>query len=198
MDFSSFEAFVDSALILLDTYGFILVILFAIMHPIFEGPLARFNLSLGIVLMGITGAYITIFVFNMIGCVILYILVKKVDFFSNYYLHRKKVSNEILVWLKEAPKWKHIFVLGVPIIPTYPVKIGYYLGEPSFKDIMKTMLGAYVFLFIGNTLIYFGFMNFLESGTSRTIAIILLLILVVFVYFGNSIFSKITSFKKES
>ena len=197
MDLLSIESFVESALLVLNQYGFIIVILFAFIHPIIEGPLSLFTLSLGIALMGVVTSYIVIFSFNMIGCLVLFILVKKVDRFSNYYLHNKKVSGNVLIWLKNTKKWKHIFVLGVPVIPTYPVKIGYLLSEPDSKDAMKTLIGAYIFLFLGNTLIYFGILNFLESGISRIISVFMLLVLVVFVYFGKSIFNKIGLVKEE-
>lgn len=198
MTILSFESVVEQMLLFLNDYGFILIILFAIIHPIFEGPFALFTLSLGIALLGITTAYILVFTFNMIGCLLLIFLVKKVDKFSNYYLHRHKVSNDVLVWLKETKKWKHIFVLGVPVIPTYPVKIGYLLGEPSTKDSMMTLLGAYIFLYVGNTLIYFGFLNIVQTGIMRIISVLLLLLLVLFVYFGKSLFSKISITKKEA
>lgn len=198
MDFSSFEAFTSCALIVLEQYGFILVLIFAFIHPIIEGPLALFTLTLGIALMGAVPAYISIFICNILGFILLYYMVQKGDKFSNYYLHRKKVSSDILTWLKETKKWKHIFVLGVPIIPTYPVKIGYLLSEPRFKDAIKTMVGSYLFLFFGNTLIYYGFLNIFESGASRIISVILLVLLVVYVYFGNDVFQKIKRTKRES
>lgn len=196
MDFTSFEAFVESMIIILDQYAFILVILFAFIHPLFEGPLALFTLSLGIILLGPVIAFPLIFAFNILGSMLLFYLLKKVDKFSNYYLHRKKVSNDVLDWLQRTKKWKHVFVLGVPIIPTYPVKIGYLLSEPKFKEGMITMIFAYLFLFFGNTLIYYGVLTFLESGTSRVISIIILLVLVLFVYFGNDIFKKIGNTKE--
>ncbi len=198
MDILSLETFVESTLIALGQYGFILVIIFALIHPIFEGPFALFNLGLGIYIMGAIPAYIIIFTANVIGCVFLYLLVKKVDRFSNYYLHKKKVSGNVITWLKETKKWKHIFVLGVPVIPTYPVKIGYLLSEPSFKETMKTLVGMYIFLFFANTLIFYGILNFLETGLARILSVVLLVILVLFVYFGKSIFSKIGLVKGES
>lgn len=191
MDLSSFEAFVDSTIILLDNYAFILIIIFAFIHPLFEGPLSLFTLSIGIILLGPVIAFPLIFAFNILGSMFLFFLLKKVDRFSNYYLHRKKVSNSILEWLQHTKKWKHVFVLGVPLIPTYPVKIGYLISEPKFKDGMITMIFSYLFLFFGNTLIYYGVLTFLESGISRMISIVILLVLVIFVYFGKDIFNKI-------
>lgn len=197
MDFTSFDAFVESALLFLQQYGFILVIIFAILHPIIEGPLALFNLGLGIAIIGIPLAYMLIFISNLIGVVILYILLQKVDKFSNYYLHKKKVSKSVLEWLQSTKKWKHIFVIGIPLIPTYPIKIGYMLSEPKFKDMFITLAASYVFLFLGNTFIYFGAISFLDSGLSRVISVVVLVLLVLFVYFGNTFMSKLKLAKGE-
>ena len=190
MDFSSFEAFVDSTLLFLDGWGFIIVIIFAIMHPIFENPLSLFNLSLGIALMGTVLGYTVVFLSNVVGIMILYYLATTANEKTGFILRKKKVSKKVLEWIEETHIWKHIFVIGVPMIPTYPVKLAVPLSGVSFKKYMITLVGAYLFLFFGNTLIYYGVVSFITDNIPNWVSFMLLLVLVIYVYFGKYMFKK--------
>lgn len=184
------ELFVENALIFMQGWGFLLVIVFGIVHPILENPLALFNLSLAIALLGIPLGYAVVFGSNVIGILILYVLATKFNEKSNDFLFRKNVSSKALEWIKHTPLWKHIVVIGVPMIPTYPIKVAVPLSKVSFQKYMVTLVGAYVFLFFGNTLIYFGIAGLISNIIPNYVSFILLVILVLYIYFGRYLFRK--------
>lgn len=186
----SFGLFVENALVFLQGWGFIIVIIFGIIHPLVEGPFALFNLSIAIALLGIPLGYAVVFVSNVIGILILYLIASKFNDKTDDYLFRKKVSKSTLDWVKNTPTWKHIVVIGVPAIPTYPVKIAVALSKLSFRRYMFTIVGSYIFLFFGNTLIYFGIAGLVTNIVPDYVSFILLLILVVYIYFGKHLFNK--------
>jgi uncharacterized membrane protein YdjX (TVP38/TMEM64 family) len=182
--------FVDEVILFLGNYGFVIVILFGIAHPILENPLALFNLTLAIALLGTAVGYIVVFVSNLIGILILYYLVMKVKNHKNKIFLKKKVPNKILEWARTTETWKHIVVIGVPLIPTYPIKIAVPLSGVGFKKYMLTIVGAYIFLFFGNTLIYYGVLGIVTDNIPNYVSFLLLLLFVIYVYFGNRIFYK--------
>lgn len=186
----SFELFVENALLFLQGWGFIIIIIFGIVHPILENPLALFNLSLAIAILGIPLGYTVVFVSNLIGIIILYILATKFNEKSNDFLFRKRVSKSALDWIRDTPTWKHIVVIGVPMIPTYPIKVAVPLSKVTFKKYMITLVGAYLFLFFGNSLIYFGIVGLITDVIPSYVSFILLLVLVLYIYFGKYLFNK--------
>lgn len=185
-----FSSIVDEAILFLGNYGFIIVIIFGIIHPIIENPLSLFNLALAITLLGIGLGYIVVFVSNVVGILILYFLVNKLKERSNGYLSKKKVADKVFTWIRDTDTWRHIIVIGVPMIPTYPIKVAVPLSGVGFRKYMITLVGAYLFLFFGNTLIYFGITGIITNNIPNYVSFILLLTFVFYVYFGHRIFYK--------
>lgn len=190
MDFIALniDNYVDSILLFLGNYGFIIVIVFGIAHPIFENPLSLFTLTLSITLLGVGYGYLLLALSNLIGIIILFYLAEKFNKSTNGFLAKRKTSDKMLNWIKNAPTWRHVFVIGVPFIPTYPIKLAVPLSGVGFKKYMVTISGAYLFLFFGNSLIYFGVLGFISSVIPSYISISLLVIFVLFVYFGIDFF----------
>lgn len=184
------DSIVDNVLLFLGNYGFIIVIVFGIAHPLIENPLSLFNLALAITLLGIGLGYIVVFVSNVIGIVILYYLVDRLKKKTNGAIFEKKVADKVLTWIRNTATWRHIIVIGVPMIPTYPIKIAVPLSGVGFKKYMITLIGAYLFLFFGNTLIYFGVLGIVTDNIPTYVSFILLSIFVIYIYFGQRIFYK--------
>lgn len=193
----SLEIFVENILTYLNDWGFIIVIIFGIVHPVLENPLALFNLTLAITLLGIPMGYAVIFASNIIGILLLYVLATKFNQKTNDFLFKKRVSNTALEWIQNTPVWKHIVVIGVPMIPTYPIKIAVPLSKVGFKKYMFTLIGAYVFLILGNTLIYFGIAGLISNVIPNYVSFILLLLLILYIYFGKTIFNRGNETLKE-
>ena len=185
-----FEAFVDELLFFLGNYGFIIVITFGIMHPLFENPLSLLNLALALSLLGIPLGFLVVFLSNLIGILLLYYIVQKYNEKSNNFLFRKKVTNQALNWIKKTETWRHILVIGIPMVPTYPVKIAIPLSNVGFKKYMITLVGAYLFLYFGNFLIYFGLVGLITENIPNYVSFIFLSLFVVYIYFGRNFYKR--------
>ncbi|MBN2605136.1 MAG: hypothetical protein JXR62_04845 [Bacilli bacterium] len=181
---------VEQASLLLGKYGFLIVIVFGIMHPLFENPLSLFNLALAISLLGIPIGYLIVFLSNVIGIILLYWFAMKFNQKSNHILFQKEISQKLLTWIRETSTWKHIIVIGVPFIPTYPIKLAVPLSNIGFKKYCFTLIGAYLFLFFGNTLMYFGILGFVTDNIPNSVSFCLILLFVIYLYFGNRLFTK--------
>lgn len=186
----SFDSFVEELMFFLGNYGFIIVIIFGIMHPLFENPLSLLNMALAFSILGIPLGFLIIFSSNLIGIFLLYYFALRFNEKSKNILFRKKVPEKILNWVKTTDTWRHILVIGVPMIPTYPIKIAVPLSKVGFKKYLITLVGAYMFLYFGNFLIYFGILGFISENIPNYVSYILLIIFVVYVYFGKSVFKK--------
>ena len=185
-----FSSFVDEAVLFLGNYGFIIVIVFGIAHPLLENPLSLFNLALAITLLGTGIGYLVVFASNLVGILILYYFVMRFKKRNNGAFFEKRVADKMLTWVRTTDTWRHIVVIGVPLIPTYPIKIAVPLSGVGFKKYLVTIIGAYVFLFFGNTLMYYGVLGFITDNIPNYVSFILLLIFSIYIYFGHRIFYK--------
>ena len=174
----SFDSFVEELLFFLGNYGFIIVIIFGVMHPLFENPLSLLNMALAFSILGIPLGFLVVFSSNLIGIFLLYYFAIRFNEKSNNILFRKKVPEKILNWVKTTDTWRHILVIGVPMIPTYPVKIAVPLSKVGFKKYLITLVGAYMFLYFGNFLIYFGILGFISDSIPNFVSYILLIVFV--------------------
>lgn len=182
------SSFLDETLLFLGSYGFIIVIVFAILHPILENPLSLFTLALAISILGLGLGYLVVFVSNVVGILLLYFLVMQFKKRNKSAIFEKKVADKVLTWVKDTDTWRHIIVIGVPFIPTYPIKIAVPLSGMGFRKYMITIVGAYLFLFFGNTLIYFGVLGIITDNIPGYISFTLLFMFMLYVYFGNRLF----------
>ena len=182
-----FPIFIDNLLLFLGNYGFILVIIFGILHPLTENPWSFLTMALALTLLGVNYGYIVLLISNLIGISLLYIIACKANQGTNYYFSKKKVSKKILEWLAGTPTWKHILVIGLPLIPTYPIKVALPFTEISFKKYVTILLSSYLFLYTSYSLAYFGVLSFLEEEIPPVISFTLLIGFALFVYFGNTV-----------
>ena len=183
-----FDLLVENLLLFLGNYGIIIIIIFGVMHPLFENPLSLLNMALAFSILGIPFGFLVVFSSNLVGIVVLYFLALKFNEKSNNILFRRNISEKILNWIKTTDTWRHILVIGVPMVPTYPIKIAVPLSKVGFKKYLITLVGAYFFLYFGNFLIYFGILGFITENIPNYISFILLSIFATYVYFGSSFF----------
>lgn len=193
-----FEVFVQEVLLFLGSYGFIIVIIFGIMHPLFESPLSLLNLALAFEILGFPFGFLLVFSSNIVGILLLYYFAYKFNEKSNNFLFRKRVSEKALDWVRTTATWRHILVIGVPLVPTYPVKIAVPLSKVGFKKYLITLVGAYVFLYFGNFLIYFGLLGFITDNIPNYVSFILLSVFVIYIYTGNRFFKRTKLHEKAS
>ena len=177
--------FIDNLLTLLGNYGFLLVIFFGILHPLTENPWSLVTMTLSISLLGIYFGYALLFASNVIGILLLYVIVCSINKRTNYFFRRKKISQKVLTWINNTESWRHIIVIGLPLIPTYPIKISLPFSNMSFKRFFLTLLDSYLFLYIANSLIYFGILGFITNNIPNYVSFILLLLFALYIYFGK-------------
>jgi hypothetical protein len=96
-----------------------------------------------------------------IGFSLFYVLV--------HYLHQKNNSQlelfiptkKAIEWVKQQPTWKHIIVIGMPLVYTYPLRIAFTIQHKRFVPFWKETFLQYSFLTIANLLLYFGVIEFI-------------------------------------
>ena len=189
-----FDAFYNDLTIWFQSLGLIglfVILIFAFFHCTFEGPFSLFLMvTAGLILDSfILGALIVLFV-HFLGLPFFYWLVHFLDQKSNYWLKQQKLSNQILLWVESQPAWKHVIVIGLPSINTYLLKVAFTLNLKDLKHYMLYLMGSYSVLFIGNLLLYYGILGIFTSQIPAFVSVLLLLILIMFIYFGNRLLPK--------
>ncbi len=175
----------------LGNYGFIIVIVFGLLHPIIDNPWAFFTMSLSFTILGFPLGIIILLTSNIIGIILLFILIKRIDNKTEHYLYQKKISGKVLKWLETTPLWKHVIVIGLPLVPTFFLKIAFPFTTISFKKYFLTILSAYIFLYTIYSLVYFGVLTFLTDNVPQYIGVILIVLFTIIIYFGKQISTKL-------
>ncbi len=183
--------YIDDLLLFLGHYGFIVIIVFGLLHPIIDNPWSFFTMSLSFTLLGIPLGFLVLITSNIIGILLLYIILKNVDNASNHYLYKRKISGKILKWLETTPLWKHVLVIGVPLVPTFILKIAFPFTNLSFKKYFITLLLSYLFLYSIYSLVYFGVLSIFTDNIPNYIGILLVSLFILILYFGKTIFNKL-------
>ena len=187
----TFVAIVDEILLFLGNYGFLLIILFGILHPLTENPWSFFTMSLSITLLGPILGYSLLLASNIVGILLLYIIVETINKRSDFFFEKKKVSKSVIDWLHNTPVWKHVIVIGMPMVPTYPIKVGLAFSKIGFKKYSTTLLLSYLYLYIIYTFAYYGLLSFLTEKIHTFVGVILIVLFIVIVYFGKNIREKL-------
>lgn len=182
-----YEEIINNFTYSLENYGFIVIIILGILHPLTENPWSFFTMSLSIQLLGVFIGFSLLIFANAIGLLILYLIAITINHKSNDYLLKKNISKKVLLWIKTTPTWKHIIVIGLPLVPTYPIKVALPFSKMTFTKSFSTLLMSYVFLYSVYSLVYFGVVGILSDNIPRTFALIMLLIFAIIIYFGNHI-----------
>ena len=91
-----FDTLVNNA----EQYGFWIILLLAILHPLTENPWSFLTMSIGLRILGIPLGYGTIFLGNIIGIILLYLIFHGIHQKTNYIAQQKKISKKVLEsWL---------------------------------------------------------------------------------------------------
>lgn len=190
-------SFTTDTIDFLGNYAYLIIILFGISHGIFDNPWSFLTMGLSLTLLPIPVAYTLLLVSNFIGSAILYYSLHYLNKRSNNYLYEKKVSKNILAWLENQPTWKHIIVIGMPLVPTIQLRLALPFTKMSLKRYLTIIIGSYLFLYTSYSLFYFGVISFITDEINKVTGIILLVGFCIFVYFGNDIRKKIYQLLNE-
>ena len=142
--------------------GVLLIFVLAILHPTVEGPAAFFLLTiLTILIDSIWLASLILLVGFSIGFSLFYVLVHYLNNKNNSPLERFTPTKKAIQWVQQQPTWKHIIVIGMPLVYTYPLRIAFTIQHKRFVPFWKETFLQYSFLTIANLLLYFGVIEFI-------------------------------------
>jgi uncharacterized membrane protein YdjX (TVP38/TMEM64 family) len=142
--------------------GVLLIFVLSILHPTVEGPAALLLLTiLTILIDSIWLASLILLVGFSIGFSLFYVLVHYLHQKNNSQLERFTPTKKAIEWVKQQPTWKHIIVIGMPLVYTYPLRIAFTIQHKKFLPFWWETFLQYAFLTVGNLLLYFGVIEFI-------------------------------------
>jgi hypothetical protein len=163
--------------------GIVVVFLLAVLHPTVEGPAALFLLTvLTILVESVWFASLILLIGFSIGFSFFYYLVHYLHLKNNAQLERFTPTKKALAWVKQQPTWKHILVIGMPLVYTYPLRIAFTIQHKTFLPFWKETLLQYSFLTIANLFLYFGIIEFIFLDLPLEIISILLFMIAIGIY----------------
>jgi len=163
--------------------GIVVVFLLAVLHPTVEGPAALFLLTvLTILVESVWFASLILLIGFSIGFSFFYFLVHYLHLKNNAQLERFTPTKKALAWVKQQPTWKHILVIGMPLVYTYPLRIAFTIQHKTFLPFWKETLLQYSFLTIANLFLYFGIIEFIFLDLPLEIISILLFMIAIGIY----------------
>jgi hypothetical protein len=163
--------------------GVLLIFMLAILHPTVEGPAALLLLTvLTILIDSIWLASLILLIGFSIGFSLFYGLVHYLHQKNNSPLERFTPTKKAIQWVKQQPTWKHIIVIGMPLVYTYPLRIAFTIQHKRFLPFWWETFLQYAFLTIGNLLLYFGVIEFIFWDIPLWGISLILIILSISIY----------------
>ena len=167
----------------LGSIGIVIVLVLALLHPTLEGPAAILLLTiLTIFLNNVWLASSLLWIAYTIGFCLFYLLVHWLHQKSNRLVERYTPTKKAIDWVKSQPTWKHIVVIGMPLVYTYPLRIAFTIRHQKFFPFFWQTFLQYGVLTIGNLLIYFGVMQLIFFDLPIWIISVVLAILSIGIY----------------
>jgi hypothetical protein len=163
--------------------GIMVVFLLAVFHPTVEGPAAIFLLTLLTILIdSVWLASLVLLIGFSIGFSFFYFLVQYLHLKNNTHLERFTPTRKALAWVKEQPTWKHIIVIGMPLVYTYPLRIAFTIQHKTFLPFWKETFLQYSFLTLANLFLYFGIIEFIFLDLPLEIISVILFMVAIGIY----------------
>jgi hypothetical protein len=163
--------------------GVLVVFILAIFHPTIEGPAALLLLTvLTILVDSIWLASLILLLGFSIGFSLFYVLVHYLHQKNNSYLERLTPTKKAIEWVKQQPTWKHIIVIGMPLVYTYPLRIAFTIQHKKFIPFWKETFLQYSFLTIANLFLYFGIIQFIFWDLPLEIISVILFSIAIGIY----------------
>lgn len=152
----TFEVWVLS----LGSIGMVIVLLLALLHPTLEGPAAILLLTiLTIFFEDVWVASGVLWIAYTVGFTFFYYVIHWLHQKTNKVVERFTPTKKAIEWVRRQPTWKHIFVIGMPLVYTYPLRIAFTIQHQKFYPFFWQTFLQYGVLTVGNVLLYFGIMQ---------------------------------------
>ena len=161
-----------------------LLALFAILHPLIENPAGILMFTFLTTYWQSPGtAFLYLYSFHLLGLALFYRLIHHTFLpFSRWLITRYPLTQSVLDWIKNQPAWKHILVISMPLVYTYPLRIGWTKNHRSFTRYMVQAAVIYGLFYVGNVLLYIGFLNVLEGIIPVWMFVIILTVTAILIY----------------
>jgi len=173
----------------LSTLEYIIIIgVLSFIHPMISQPWSLLSISLSMIWFGEVVGILIAFSFYVLGMIAYFIIIKNIE--RKYDLVNKPKLRPVIRWLKETPSYKHAIAVGIPLVPTYFIKMLLPITEDTFIKYMMTMISAYVFLTTMNVLLYYGIFVSAIMGNASWITFIVFTIFIVLLYVSSHIKNK--------
>jgi hypothetical protein len=163
--------------------GIIIILIIAFFHPTFEAPAAILLLTILSILLGSPWlASIFLLASFSAGFSLFYLLVHLFHRKSGFWLNRFHLSAKALRWVKAQPTWKHILIIGMPLVYTYPLRVAFTINHKNFWPYFFQTLGQYLVLTVGNLLMYFGIIEIIFLNLPWWVITVILAGIAILIY----------------
>jgi hypothetical protein len=95
-----------------------------------------------------------------------------------------------MTWIATQRTWKHILVISMPLTYTYPLRIGWTIHHTSFRSYIIQASLIYAFFYVGNFLLYIGYIQWVEGVIPLWVLLGLLVGVSVLIYAIKPTYSK--------
>lgn len=154
-------------------------------HPFISQPWSLLSVSLSMIWLGEAIGIFVAFTFYILGMIGYYGLVQLIE--KKYKLEENARLKKVFAWLKSTPSYKHAIAVGIPLVPTYFIKMLLPISEKPFLKYMVVMMSAYLFLTSVNVLLYYGIFVSVLMGEATWITFIVFVILIILMYTSSHI-----------
>lgn len=161
-------------------WGYLILCLLAILHPIIEAPAALILMT--IMTVYTNSVFESIFIlslFHLIGFLLIYLFIHRFKSSTLFKNNTRFSFPKVKAWYDSKKEWQHIFVMGLPLIYTYPLRIYWTLKMKSLLSFLGKMTVIYTIMYLGNLMMYWGYFLILERFITNEG---LLLAMIMFAY----------------
>lgn len=167
---------------------FIIIAVLSFIHPMISQPWSLLSITLSMIWFGELVGILIAFSFYVLGMIVYYGIIKSIE--KKYELETKPKLKPIFKWLKATPSYKHMIAVGIPLVPTYFIKMMLPITEDTFLKYMITMMGAYVFLTAMNVLLYYGIFVSAILGEGSWMTFLIFSVFIVLLYVSSHLKNK--------
>lgn len=161
----------------------VVVLLFAILHPVIEFPTGILIFTFLATYWGNIGyAFLFLYAGHLIGLMLVYFLVRLVHPFTEWVKKKLPSSEGVLTWMKAQPTWKHVLVIGMPLTYTYPLRMAWTLNHLSLQHYMAQASLIYAWFYVGNVFLYLGWIQWVEGYLPLWVIILILIGISILIY----------------
>lgn len=191
------DSFIESLpefIISLGLWGYLTLCIFAVLHPMIEAPAALILMTLmTLYTHSVFQSIMILSIFHFIGFLLIFFLVHRLNLLSLFKNKQRYSFPKVKAWYDSKKEWQHIFVMGLPLIYTYPLRFYWTLKTKSLLPFLFKMTIIYTIMYLGNLLMYYGYFFILERFVTNEGLLLGMIFFAFIIYrFGTYTFKKTT------